>query len=111
MHFGPADGGYALQEIGAGISYNYMDTELKISGFGRSISASDSNWLFGGQFFGGFAYRFQNWFVGIGAKYQLTEESRFTFLAIDPLGDTDIDGSLKISGDNLRAGAQVGCRF
>ncbi len=97
--------------LGAGISYSYMNVELKASELGRSLKASDSNWLFGGQFFGGFTYKYRNWFAGIGAKYQLTQEERFRFIAFDPRLDVDIDGSFKASADNVRAGGQIGYRF
>ncbi len=98
-------------QLGTGISYSWMNIELKASEPGGALKVSDSNWLFGGQFFGGFTYKYQNWFAGVGAKYQITQEETFRFVAIDPRLDFDIDGSFKASAENVRAGGQIGYRF
>jgi hypothetical protein len=55
-------------DLGAGASYNYAKAESS----GGSLSEDD--WLFGGQFFIDLNYIVDQFFVGINAKYQLTEE-------------------------------------
>jgi len=76
---------------GVGVSYNYADIELKAAG----KSDSDDEWLFGGQFFVDLNYIFDQFFLSINGKYQITEE-----------GD-DVD----VSFDNWRIGGQIGIFF
>jgi hypothetical protein len=83
-------------DLGGGFSINYLDMKVESMG----VSASQNDWLWGGQFFAELNYKITpNFFVGIGAKYQLTED-------IELFGaDTGT------SADNFRVGAQLGYRF
>ena len=77
--------------FGAGVSYNYVETE--ISGNGRD---EEDDWLFGGQFFADLNYTIgTNLFLGVDAKYQLT----------DDLEHWDTNFS------NWRIGGHIGIRF
>lgn len=82
-------------DFGGGFSINYFD--LKIEALGASASQND--WVWGGQFFADINYTFNNFFVGIGAKYQLTEDLS--------LGGINTDSG----ADNVRAGVQIGMKF
>jgi hypothetical protein len=91
-------------DVGAGVSYNYAKIELDaaIGTFedietGEELGASidESEWLFGGQFFVDLNYTFDQFFLGINGKYQITEE-----------GD-----DLEVSFDNWRIGGQIGFFF
>lgn len=77
-------------DVGAGVSYNYAEIEVS-----NGVSASEDEWLFGGQFFVDLNYTFDTFFLGINGKYQITEE-----------GD-DLD----VSFDNWRIGGQIGFFF
>lgn len=82
-------------DIGAGVSYNYFEVEIE-NFFGH---ISDHDWVFGGQFFLDINYVImENFFVGIGAKYQLTDDS-----SIFGINDTNLN--------NIRAGVQIGYNF
>ena len=59
-----------VMDFGAGVSYNY--TKVEISALG--ISADEDDWLFGGQFFADLNYKIGQFFIGINAKYQMTED-------------------------------------
>ncbi len=79
-------------DIGAGVSYNFAkveQTELGISLY------DDDDWLFGGQFFVDLNYTINQFFIGVNAKYQLTEDFK----------DADLNFS------NWRLGGQVGIMF
>lgn len=60
--------------IGAGISENRVDVEVKASAAGLTLQASDDDWIFGGQVFLDMNYSSGNLFYGIDAKYKLTQE-------------------------------------
>jgi hypothetical protein len=77
-------------DFGAGVSYNYAELEVS-----NGDSDSEDEWLFGGQFFVDLNYTFDQFFLGINGKYQLTEE-----------GD-----DLEVSFDNWRIGGQIGFFF
>lgn len=79
-----------IVDFGAGISYNYAEIEVS-----NGESDSEDEWLFGGQFFVDLNYTFDNFFLGINGKYQITEE-----------GD-----DLEMSFDNWRIGGQIGILF
>lgn len=81
--------------LGAGISYNYLNIDADVNG----ISAGDSDWLFGGQFFADLNYKMGQWFAGANVKYQITEDTT--------LGDIEKDAS----ASNFRAGGQFGFMF
>jgi hypothetical protein len=72
-----------------------------LSELGLSISADD--WLFGGQFFIDLNYKFNQWFLGINAKYQITEDFEEWG---HPYG-LDLDHNL----NNWRIGGQIGFWF
>jgi len=79
-------------DIGGGVSYNYSKWVWSGSGLPED---RDSKWLFGGQFFADLNFTFNQFFAGISAKYQITEEyERYLFNA-----------------DNLRLGGQIGVMF
>jgi hypothetical protein len=82
-------------DFGIGISYNYV--EEKASGIGVSVSLDD--WVFGGQLFADLNYRIDTVFIGINAKYQITENS--------DIGGTESDRSFS----NWRIGGQAGIMF
>jgi len=83
--------------FGAGPSCNYAKLEgYKIDVGPPSVNFSEDRWLFGGQVFADLNYKLsQQFFVGINAKYQATEE----------FGDEDLNFN------NWRIGAQVGYCF
>ena len=82
-------------DFGAGASYNWMNEE--ISARGRSTEEDD--WLWGGQFFAALNYKIDRFFLGINAKYQLTED-----FEID-------DDETDVNANNWRIGGQVGIMF
>ncbi len=89
--------------IGGGISANWMYTDLTGNVLGVRSSINDSEWLFGGQFFGELNYRPSKcWELGLDVKYQITTEEDFTYTFS---GSTI--GTLPLSGDNLRAGGHI----
>jgi Outer membrane protein beta-barrel domain len=82
-------------DFGAGVSYNWMKEELS----GRGISSPGEDWLWGGQFFAALNYKIDRFFVGINAKYQLTENFE--------IKDYETD----VNANNWRFGGQVGIMF
>jgi hypothetical protein len=84
-------------DFGAGVSVNYAEADQDISFLGVADSFSEDDWLFGGQFFADLNYKFGQFFIGVNAKYQITED-------FEPDG-TDIDFS------NWRVGGQMGIIF
>jgi hypothetical protein len=87
--------------LGGGISFNYFSLDVDIEDFSRD----EDDWVFGGQFFADVTYTFPNspWFVGIGTKYQITEDMSF--------GDDDLDIDTNVSASNFRTGVRVGMAF
>ncbi len=84
--------------VGAGISANYINVDMDINQLG--LSGDEDDWLFGGQFFADFNIFFTpNFFVGINAKYQITDDIEVNDV------DTDINAS------NVRVGGQIGFAF
>jgi outer membrane protein W len=80
--------------VGAGISYNYFKIEA------NKIDESADDWVFGGQIFADVNYKMsKEWFIGINAKYQFTDDLEFD----------NVDTST--SADNFRVGAQIGYMF
>jgi outer membrane protein W len=80
--------------VGAGISYNYFKIEA------NKIDESADDWVFGGQIFADVNYKMsKEWFIGINAKYQFTDDLEFD----------NVDTST--SADNFRIGAQIGYMF
>jgi hypothetical protein len=88
-------------DVGAGVSYNYAKVEFDLDlgdleeYFDEPTSWDESEWLFGGQFFVDLNYTFDQFFLGINGKYQITEE-----------GD-----DFEVSFDNWRIGGQIGFFF
>jgi len=84
--------------VGAGISYNYFKIEA------NNIDESVDDWVFGGQVFADINYKMsKEWFIGINAKYQFTDDLEFE------VRDQDIN--TKTSADNFRVGAHIGYMF
>ncbi len=81
--------------IGTGLSLNYIDAEASASATGLTILDSDHDWIFGGQGFFDINYTLGSLFVGIDAKYKLTE-------------GFDGDGE---NYSNFTAGAHVGWTY
>jgi hypothetical protein len=77
-------------DIGGGISYNY--SKIQESGV---LSSSDSKWLFGGQFFADLNFTFDQFFIGISGKYQLTQKFK----------------EYDTNANNWRLGGQIGVMF
>ena len=86
-------------DFGAGVSMNYAELEVEGSALGVTVNDSEDDWLFGGQFFADLNYKFGQFFIGVNAKYQITED-----LEINDI-DTDVDLS------NWRVGGQIGIIF
>jgi hypothetical protein len=80
---------YFVIDFGAGGSYNYAEEEVS----GTSISADD--WLFGGQVFTDLNFKAGQIFLGVNAKYQITDHGK------------DIDHNFS----NWRVGGQIGVMF
>jgi len=81
-------------DIGAGVSYSYFKIEA------NDIDEDADDWLFGGQVFTDINYKLsKDWFIGINAKYQFTDDLEFDNI------DTET------SADNFRVGAHVGMMF
>jgi hypothetical protein len=76
-------------DFGIGISCNYVEEK----------ASSLDDWVFGGQVFADLNYRIDTVFIGINAKYQITENS--------DIGDTESDRSFS----NWRIGGQAGIMF
>jgi len=83
-------------DFGAGASYNWM--KLEFSKWG-GVSSPGDDWLWGGQFFAALNYKIDRFFIGINAKYQLTED-----FEID-------DDETDVNANNWRIGGQVGIMF
>jgi hypothetical protein len=81
-------------DFGAGISTTYVEIEQTVTTPDGIIFISDSDWLFGGQFFVDMNYTANQFFMGINAKYHLTE---------------DFEDFTNFS--NWRIGGQLGIRF
>jgi opacity protein-like surface antigen len=87
-------------DIGAGVSYNYFKVDLEVG----DEDANEDSWVFGGQVFADLNYKLSNqWFIGINAKYQITDDLEFE------LRDQDVETDT--SADNFRVGAQIGYMF
>jgi hypothetical protein len=87
-----------VMDLGAGVSYNYFKIEA------NNLDADADDWVFGGQVFADLNYKFsKEWFMGINAKYQFTDDLEF-----DVRGE-DVETST--SADNFRVGLQVGYMF
>jgi Outer membrane protein beta-barrel domain len=82
-------------DFGAGASYNYMKEDFT----GRGVSSPGDDWLWGGQFFTALNYKIDRFFLGINAKYQLTENFE--------INDKETD----VNANNWRIGGQVGIMF
>jgi hypothetical protein len=82
-------------DFGAGVSYNYVKEEASASAFGFTGSSSIDDWLFGGQFFADLNYTIGQFFLGINAKYQLTENFK----------------DFNYHYNNWRVGGQIGIMF
>jgi hypothetical protein len=89
---------YAIQsapnlviDFGAGVSSNYVKEEESAFGF----SDSRDDWLFGGQFFIDLNYTINQFFMGVNAKYQLTEDFK----------------DFNYNYNNWRIGGQIGVMF
>jgi len=82
-------------DFGAGGSYIYVKEKATVSELGIFHTIRTDDWLLGGQFFADLTYKVDNYFIGINAKYQLTE-------------------NLKDRGynyNNWRIGGQIGMMF
>lgn len=86
-------------DLGAGLSYNYFNMDVRAEVDGFDGNGGDSDWLFGGQFFADVNYKMGPWFMGLNIKYQLTEDMS--------LGGVDTD----VSASNFRVGGQFGFMF
>jgi hypothetical protein len=82
---------YFTFDFGGGPSFNYLKEEVS----GSDLTGDEDDWLFGGQIFLDFNYTFDQFFVGINTKYQVTEDFQ----------DTDHSYS------NWRIGGQLGVTF
>jgi hypothetical protein len=58
-------------DFGGGACYNYV--EANVSEETKRIKSGD-DWLFGGQLFLNLNYTIDQFFIGLGAKYQITDE-------------------------------------
>ena len=85
--------------FGAGGSLNYFSLSTNMLTSGVVLRSSDSDWVWGGQFFGEINYRVSNWFIGADIKYQLTEDLRL--FGVDS----------QAGADNFRAGGRIGFTF
>jgi hypothetical protein len=79
-------------DVGAGASYNYAQVESSAAG---TTIVDEDDWLFGGQFFADLTYKFDQFFIGINGKYQITED----------FADYDNDFN------NWRIGGHIGIMF
>jgi hypothetical protein len=94
--------------LGGGGSINYFAFSSDVAGIstgrrqgqnGAAASISDSDWVWGGQFFAEFNYKFNHWFAGVDVKYQLTQD--LSLFGVDT----------QAGADNLRAGGHIGFTF
>jgi len=81
-------------DFGGGISTTYVEVEQTVTTPYDIIFITDSDWLFGGQFFVDMNYTANQFFMGINAKYHVTE---------------DFEDFTNFS--NWRIGGQIGIRF
>jgi hypothetical protein len=88
---------YLVIDIGAGASLNYATAEISVPDY--DISVDDDDWLWGGQIFADLNYKINQFFIGINAKYQITEDYE--------IEDFETD----VSGKNWRIGGQAGIMF
>jgi len=82
-------------DFGAGPSINYA----KIETTGSGMSIDEDDWVWGGQIFADLVYKFRQFFAGVNAKYQVTENFE--------IHEMDTDMSFR----NWRIGGQVGIMF
>jgi len=82
-------------DFGAGASYSWMKEEIS----GPGLSSPVEDWLWGGQIFASLNYKIERFFMGINAKYQVTESFE--------IRDFDTD----INANNWRIGGQAGIMF
>jgi len=82
-----------IVDFGGGISYSYAELRYEPL-FGHSQQERD-DWLFGAQFFIDLTYKINWFFMGLNAKYQVTEDFR--------------DEGLDLN--NYRVGVQFGIMF
>ncbi len=85
--------------FGGGPSINYFSISSDAVTNAGSVHLSDSDWVWGGQFFAELNYNISNWVVGIDLKYQLTEDLHL--FGVDT----------QAGADNFRAGGRVGFKF
>ena len=81
-------------DFGGGIYTTYVEVEQTVTTPYDIIFITDSDWLFGGQFFVDMNYTANQFFMGINAKYHVTE---------------DFEDFTNFS--NWRIGGQIGIRF
>ncbi len=81
---------HLIFDLGAGGSYNYTDLTV-----GTNSASADKEWLWGGQFFGDLNYKIGQFFLGLNAKYQITNSGKH------------FDNNF----NNLRLGGQIGVMF
>lgn len=82
-----------IADFGAGISYSYAT--LKNIIIFVTIEEERNDWLFGGQIFADLSYKINWFYIGLDAKYQITQS----------LQDEDINLS------NFRLGIHIGIIF
>jgi len=80
-------------DLGAGPSINYAKVEAP------RLFGTEDDWLWGGQAFADLNLKINQFFIGINAKYQITENF--------DIGDTETDLSFR----NWRIGGQAGIMF
>lgn len=80
-------------DFGGGISYSYVELQYQAPFWPAERERDD--WLFGAQFFVDLTYKINWFFIGVNAKYQVTEDFK----------SEDLDLS------NFRVGAQIGILF
>jgi len=85
--------------FGAGGSINYFSLSTNVSAPAGVWHVSDSDWVWGGQFFGEINYRISNWFIGADVKYQFTQDLHL--FGVDT----------QAGADNLRLGGHIGFSF
>jgi hypothetical protein len=78
-------------DFGGGGSYNYVEANVSEE---NSIKSGD-DWLFGGQLFLNMNYTIGQIFIGVGAKYQLTDKFE----------------DWSVNFNNWRFGGQIGIMF
>jgi len=83
-----------VMDFGGGVSYNYFKIEA------NGLDENADSWVLGGQVFADLKYKLnKEWFLGINAKYQFTDDLEFD------------NYDTKTSADNFRVGAQIGYMF